>query len=184
MGAATTAGTIDALCEWVRESVCPQITSKVPPRDGNVASYVYETANPAVFEMYMPDRGRLADADGSSYPSVTVQLVDSTDSLRGRVTRFRLVLGIWSPGEFDGGELSGSMEGWREVANGLDAIRAALDAADEVAGGYVDRERGVSCGPYSEDGQVMLTYPYFFGRVDFDLVTGAPAPAMRFEGLL
>lgn len=182
MGAATIAGTFDRMVEWTRDNIAGRIELKVPPEDGDVESYVYETAHPQVFENFVPERD--CAPDGRRYPFVTVQLLDVTDSLRGRTLRFRLAVGIWAPGTFDDGELDKSMCGWRELDNVLDEVSSALQAADTVAGCRLDMERGVSLGPYRSGDEVMITYPYYVGAAEFDLVSGAPAPAARFQGLL
>lgn len=182
MGAATIAATFDRMVEWARGNIADRIELKVPPEDGDVESYVYETAHPQVFENFVPERD--CAPDGRRYPFVTVQLLDVTDSLRGRTLRFRLAVGIWAPGVFDEGELAKSMCGWRELDNVLDEVSAALQSADTVAGCRLDMERGVSLGPYRSGDEVMVTYPYFVGSVEFDLVAGIPTPAARFSGLL
>lgn len=182
MGAATIAGTFDRMVEWTRDNIAGRIELKVPPEDGDVESYAYETAHPQVFENFVPERD--CAPDGRRYPFVTVQLLDVTDSLRGRTLRFRLAVGIWAPGTFDDGELDKSMCGWRELDNVLDEVSSALQAADTVAGCRLDMERGVSLGPYRSGDEVMVTYPYYVGAAEFDLASGTPAPAARFSGLL
>lgn len=186
MGAATIVNTFDLLVEWVDGAIVPRLEYLKPSDDGVIDGYEVEWVHPRVFPNFVPTEDRIEDG-GHRFPFIAVQLLSGNDLAKSsgleRNINVRLVLGVWNPGHFNDGVLTPSMDGWRDVFNGVDVIAGIVESADTIADSRLDEERGISYGLLDEDGAVLDQYPYFLGRVDFTLQAGKPANK-RFENLL
>lgn len=185
MGAATITRTFDLLVEWVEKEVAPQLDYLLPSEGHVVEGQELAYVHPAVYANFVPTDGRLQEGS-YRFPFIAVQLVNGRDGLGStRSLSVRIVLGIWVPGHFNNGEFADSMDGWRDLFNGLDLIVRSLQEAETVADARIDTDAGISYGFFGEeDGVVIDQYPYFMGRVDFTLECGAQPGSKRFENLL
>ncbi|MBQ9000545.1 MAG: hypothetical protein IJ087_01675 [Eggerthellaceae bacterium] len=176
MGARTITATVNDLVSFVQAEIAPMLEFNVPPNGGAVEGAAIERDHPTVYPFYIPSEERLADGQHQS-PSIAVQVSDGTDGLReSRAFNVRLVLMIWAPGEWaDDGAFTRTMDGWRELFNGLDTIVKAIETADTVAECTVDLESGIRYGFLDVDGEIPDLYPFWFGKVDFRLLCGAPS---------
>lgn len=184
MGARTITATVDDLVSFVQTEIAPLLEFNVPPMGGAVEGATITRDHPSVYPFYIPAEERLADGQHQS-PSIAVQVNDGTDELReSRVLNVRLVLMIWAPGEWDDdGTFTRTMNGWRDLFNGLDKIVKAIETAGTVAECMVDIDSGIRYGFLDIDGEIPDLYPFWFGKVDFRLLCGAPANK-RFIGML
>lgn len=184
MGARTITATVDDLVRFVQKKIAPKLEYNVPPQGGAIEGVTIERDHPTVFPFYIPSEDRLTDGQHQS-PSIAVQVHEGADERRGsRVFNVRLVLMIWAPGEWDDdGAFTRTMDGWRELFNGLDKIVKEIETAETIAECDVDYESGIRYGFLDIDGEIPDLHPFWFGRVDFRLVCGAPANK-RFIGML
>jgi len=183
MGARTLMASLADVAEWVAEEVAPRLEYLVPPESGDFDASGVETAHPSVYQSFVPGKERLEDGE-HQHPSIAVQLLGGIDGLSGsRTLNVRLVLTIWAPGHYDEDGFHRDRDGWRDLYNGLDAVAAAVGSAEGIAGYAVDMRSGVRYGFLDIDGEIPDLYPYWMGKVDFDLVASAPANK-RFENLL
>lgn len=185
MSAMTTAESYGLLVEWVRDKIAAGLSYLVPPDDGRVEGYVPSYASPTVFEQFVPSAERLADGE-APVPSIVVQSLKSGDRRDGtRAESIRLVLIIWAPGNVhaEGDGLTRDMGGWRDLMNGLEAMREALLDAEDIGGRALEWPKNgdaVTVGPLDEDGVVEDTWPFWRGKCEFSLMSGHPE-APRFD---
>lgn len=178
-----TAQTISEVVDWVAAKVAPRLEYLVPVDDGAVDRIATERANPTVFPLFVPSAERLSESQHQA-PSIAVQLLGGSDALdSARSFNIRLVLTVWSPGRFEGDGFVRSLDGWRELFNGLDVIARAVESAESIAGCAVDLKTGVSYGLMEFDNEIPDLYPYWMGRVDFTLACGIPLNK-RFNDML
>ena len=190
---------IDGVVEWLRESVCSQITLKLPDDYKNDDAYDVEFVNPAAFPLYVPGEDRLPPSVPAPIPSVCVQLMKGSDDLleKKRQLELRLCLACWNPGEHgrevlqtrkDENALGGysyyhaagdaaktyarNMEGWRDSFNFADLVLRALEGTEYIAGHRLVKEAGIEYGPFTEEGNIWDYYPYWHNWISFKLEAG------------
>lgn len=193
---------IDKVVGWLNETVCPQITLKLPDDYKNDTNYGVEFVNPAAFPLYVPGKDRLPPSVPAPIPSVCVQLMEGSDDLLGhkRQLQIRLCLACWNPGKHGGevyyprkrenvpvgysyshatGEAAQSyarnMEGWRDSFNFADLVLRELEGAEYIAGHRLVKESGIKFGLFTEDGNIWDYYPYWHNWITFTLEAGVVA---------
>ena len=203
---------IDEVVKWLMETVCPQISLKVPDDYKNDASYDVEYVNPAAFPLYVPGKDRLPPSVPAPIPSVCVQLMEGSDDLlkRQRQLQIRLCLACWNPGEHGlevmyprknanalGGysyhTLNGeaaktyarNMEGWRDSFNFADLVLRELEGTEYIASHRLVKESGIKFGLFTEDGNIYDYYPYWHNWITFTLESGVVVKTPKiYENLL
>ncbi|MBQ9000261.1 MAG: hypothetical protein IJ087_00210 [Eggerthellaceae bacterium] len=179
----TISKTLDDVAAWVASEIAPKLEYLVPPDDGSVGGFEVETAHPVVYQSFVPGKERLTQGQLQA-PSIAVQLLGGSDASSGnRTLNVRLVLTIWAPGHYDADGFHRDQDGWRDLHNGLDAMAVAVGSAEVIAGCAVNLSRGVQFGYFDIEGEIPDLYPYWMGKVDFEL-TGAYPANKRFENLL
>ena len=190
---------IDKVVNWLRESVCPQITLKLPDDYKNDESYDVEFVTPAAFPLYVPGKDRLPPSVPAPIPSVCVQLMEGSDDLlqKKRQLQIRLCLACWNPGEH-GAEMliprknpaapggfsyyratgetaktyARNMEGWRDLFNFADLVLRELEGMEYIDGHRLVKEAGIKFGVFTEDGNIWDYYPYWHNWISFTLEAG------------
>lgn len=208
----TLAHSIDAVVTWLRETVCSQITLKVPDDYRNDTGYDVQLVNPSAFPLYVPGKDRLPPTIPAPIPSICVQLMDGSDDLlaRKRQLNIRLCLACWNPGKHggevlhakkDGSKLGGysyyrvggeeavtyerNMEGWRDLFNFADLVLRELEITEYIAGHRLAKESGIKYGLFTEDGNIWDYYPYWHSYITFTLEAGVTAKTPEiYENLL
>lgn len=190
---------IDKVVGWLSESVCSQITLKVPDDDRNDQDYGVKYVNPAAFPLYIPGKDRLPPSVAAPIPSVCVQLMEGSDDLlkKNRQLQIRLCLACWNPGEHGNEVLrprknqnaiggysyfnatgeaaktySRNMEGWRDSFNFADLVLRELEGTEYIAGHRLVKESGIKFGLFTEDGNIWDYYPYWHNWISFTLEAG------------
>ena len=193
---------IDNVVEWLRDTVCNQITLKLPNDDRNDNGYDVKYVNPAAFPLYVPGKDRLPPSVPAPIPSVCVQLMEGSDDLlhKRRQFQIRLCLACWNPGEHGGEVLQArpnpdalggysfysvagkaaqtyarNMEGWRDSFNFSDLILRELEGTEYIAGLRLVKESGIKFGLFTEDGNIWDYYPYWHSWITFTLEAGIVA---------
>lgn len=193
---------IDNVVDWLRESVCNQISLKLPDDYRNDDSYDVEFINPAAFPLYVPGKDRLPPSVPAPIPSVCVQLMEGNDDLLKckRQLQIRLCLACWNPGEHGSevlkarandnvlggysyycvtGEAAQSyarnMEGWRDSFNFADLVLRDLEGTEYIAGHRLVKESGIKFGLFTEEGNIWDYYPYWHNWITFTLESGIVA---------
>lgn len=194
--------TIDSVVAWLRESVCPQITLKLPDDYKNDGDYGVEYVHPAAFPLFVPGKDRLPPDVPAPIPSICVQLMEGSDDMlkRRRQLQLRFCLACWNPGKH-GGEMmipranpdalggfsfvpaSGdaaetyerNMDGWRDSLNFLGLVLHEVEGAEYIGGHRLVKEAGIKYGPFTEDGNIWDYYPYWHNFVTFTLEAGVVA---------
>lgn len=203
---------IDKVVEWLRDSVCNQITLKLPDDYKNDKSYDVEFVNPAAFPLYVPGKDRLPPSVPAPIPSVCVQFMEGSDDLlkKKRQLQIRLCLACWNPGEH-GGEVwqarknadalggysfyhttgdaaktyARNMEGWRDSFNFADLVLSKVEGTEYIAGLRLVKESGVKFGLFTEEGNIWDYYPYWHNWITFTLEAGVVAkPPEAYKNLL
>lgn len=203
---------IDKVVEWLRDSVCNQITLKLPDDYKNDTGYDVEYVNPAAFPLYVPGKDRLPPSVPAPIPSVCVQLMEGSDDLlqKKRQLQIRLCLACWNPGEHGGEVLHArpnadalggysyycvtgeatqtyarNMEGWRDSFNFADLVLRELEGTEYIAGHRLVKESGIKFGLFTEEGNIWDYYPYWHNWISFTLETGVVAKTPeKYEYLL
>ena len=193
---------IDKVVAWLNESVCPQISLKLPDDYKNDTNYAVQFVHPAAFPLYTPGKDRLPPNVTAPIPSVCVQLMDGDDDLlkAKRQLKFRLCLACWNPGEH-GGEVfnprnaaaatggysyyladgkaaqkyTRNMEGWRDSFNFADLVLRELEGTEYIAGHRLVKESGIKFGLFTEEGNIWDYYPYWHNWITFTLEAGVVA---------
>ena len=190
---------IDKVVEWLRESVCSQISLKLPDDYTNGTGYDVQFVNPAAFPLYVPGKDRLPPSVPAPIPSVCVQLMEGSDDLlqRKRQLNIRLCFACWNPGEHGGEVLHArkdttalggysyytvageaaetyarNMEGWRDSFNFADLVLRELEGTEYIAGHRLVKESGIKFGLFTEDGNIWDYYPYWHNWITFTLEAG------------
>lgn len=203
---------IDKVVDWLRESVCPQITLKLPDDYKNDESYDVEFVTPAAFPLYVPGKDRLPPSVPAPIPSVCVQLMEGSDDLlqKKRQLQIRLCLACWNPGEH-GAEMliprknpaalggysyyratgetaktyARNMEGWRDLFNFADLVLRELEGTEYIDGHRLVKEAGIKFGVFTEDGNIWDYYPYWHNWISFTLEAGVVTKTPKaYEDLL
>lgn len=203
---------IDNVVKWLSESVCSQITLKVPDDYKNDTEYDVQSVNPAAFPLYVPGKDRLPPSVPAPFPSVCVQLMEGADDLlkKSRQMQIRLCLACWNPGEHGfevlhsrenmnaiggrsyytltedvGKTYTRNMKGWRDVFNFTDLVLNKLEGAEYIADHRLVKENGVKYGLFTEDGNIWDYYPYWHSWITFTLEAGVTAKTPEiYENLL
>lgn len=190
---------IDTVVAWLNESVCSQITLKVPDDGRNDAGYNVEYTNPTAFPLYVPGKDRLPPSVAAPIPSVCVQLMEGSDDLKNskRQIQIRLCLACWNPGTH-GAEMlhpkkneqalggysyyhkdgeaaktyTRNMEGWRDSLNFADLVLRELEGTEYISGLRLTTETPIKFGLFTEDGNVWDYYPYWHNWISFTLEAG------------
>ena len=190
---------IEDVVAWLRDSVCNQITLKLPDDNTNDSAYGVKFVNPAAFPLYVPGKDRLPPSVAAPIPSVCVQLMEGSDDLlkKQRRLQIRLCLACWNPGKH-GGEVyhsredanalgghsyyvvkdesaasySRNMEGWRDSLNFADLVLRELEGTEYIAGHRLVKESGIKFGPFTEEGTIWDYYPYWHNWITFTLEVG------------
>lgn len=193
---------IDKVVGWLRDSVCSQITLKLPDDYRNDTDYDVKFVNPAAFPLYVPGKDRLPPSVPAPIPSVCVQLMEGSDDLlqKKRQLQIRLCLACWNPGEH-GGEVwqtrknpdalggfsfyratgeaaqtyARNMEGWRDSFNFADLVLRELEGAEYIMGHRLVKESGIKFGLFTEEGNIWDYYPYWHSWISFTLEAGVVA---------
>lgn len=183
---------------WLESDVCPLVKLKKMPsdwRDEDASKYDYELVHPVVLGMYWPTGQQLMGPQAVyEHPGILVQLVDGEDSIadmRESLT-LRLHLSAWNPGLHgrDVWEPSGDHyvrreadtfqpsyeDSWADAWNFCDTVLREIRNASDINGLTVDRSKPVSFGPYSQQGDIVSLYPFWFAWVELTVTTGEPAP--------
>lgn len=190
---------IDKVVAWLNETVCPQITLKLPDDYKNDHDYGVEFVTPAAFPLYVPGKDRLPPSVPAPIPSVCVQLMEGSDDLltRKRQIQIRLCLACWNPGEHGGEVLhpregmntpggysyyqiggegaqsyARNMKGWRDSFNFADLVLREVENAEYIAGHRLVKETGIKYGLFTEDGNIWDYYPYWHNWISFTLEAG------------
>ena len=193
---------IDKVVDWLRESVCSQITLKLPDDYKNGTEYEVEFVNPAAFPLYVPGKDRLPPSVPAPIPSVCVQLMEGSDDLlqKKRQLQIRLCLACWNPGEHgsevwqtrqNADALGGysfyhvtgaaaktyarNMKGWRDSFNFKDLVLRELEGTEYIAGLRLVKESGIKFGLFTEEGNIWDYYPYWHSWITFTLEAGVVA---------
>ena len=203
---------IDKVTAWLRDSVCNQITLKLPDDDRNGTDYGVKYVNPAAFPLYVPGKDRLPPSVPAPIPSVCVQLMEGSDDLlqKKRQLQIRLCLACWNPGEHGGEVLHArpnadatggysyycvtgeaaqtyarNMEGWRDSFNFADLVLRELEGTEYIAGHRLVKESGIKFGLFTEEGNIWDYYPYWHNWISFTLEAGVVAKTPeKYENLL
>ena len=203
---------IDKVVDWLRESVCSQISLKLPDDYKNDDSYGVEFVKPAAFPLYVPGKDRLPPSVPAPIPSVCVQLMEGSDDLlkRKRQLQIRLCLACWNPGKhgseifyprvdektpigYSYSHLNGeaaqtyerNMNGWRDVFNFADLVLRELEGTEYIAGHRLVKESGIKFGLFTEEGNIWDYYPYWHNWITFTLEAGVVARTPKeYENLL
>lgn len=203
---------IDKVVAWLRDSVCNQITLKLPDDYKNGTGYDVEYVNPAAFPLYVPGKDRLPPSVPAPIPSVCVQLMEGSDDLlqKKRQLQIRLCLACWNPGEHGGEVLHArpnadatggysyycvtgeaaqtyarNMEGWRDSFNFADLVLRELEGTEYIAGHRLVKESGIKFGLFTEEGNIWDYYPYWHNWISFTLEAGVVVKTPeKYENLL
>lgn len=163
---------LDDVTEWARQNICSQITLKVPPKgtEPNDHDYVYQTANPVAFTMYVPTEDKLPKDIPSAFPSLCVRFIEGENDLANNKNTIGIhfLLSVWSPGKY-GAEFERNGEGWRDVWNFTDIAVRALEASAHISGYEIDRSVPIKFGPLTEQEAIPDFYPFWFTWVTFQL---------------
>lgn len=190
---------IDNVVGWLNDTVCKQISLKLPDDYRNDASYDVEFVNPTAFPLYVPGKDRLPPSVPAPIPSVCVQLMEGSDDLlkSKRQLQIRLCLACWNPGEH-GGELwnarknddvlggysfyradgeaaqsyTRNMEGWRDSFNFTDLVLREVEGTEYIKGLRLVKESGIKFGLFTEEGNIWDYYPYWHCWISFTLESG------------
>ena len=193
---------IDNVVKWLSDTVCNNITLKLPNDDTNGTGYDVKYVNPAAFPLYVPGKDRLPPSVPAPIPSVCVQLMEGSDDLlhKKRQLQIRLCLACWNPGEHGAEVLHArqnpdalggysfynvagkasqtyarNMEGWRDSFNLSDLVLRELEGTEYIAGLRLVKESGIKFGPFTEDGNIWDYYPYWHSWITFTLEAGIAA---------
>lgn len=199
-----------SVMDWLKAEVCPRVSLKeAPPMDAATADgYEYCTVHPEVFGMYWPVSDALIRPDyRPPHPGILVQVQDGSvgSADMDRSYRIRLHLGAWNPGHHDpdtwdprddvtfdrplsyerreGDGFRPTYEGWQDAWSFVDTVVRELRNAESIGGLGVDHGERVSFGPYTEAGEVVDAYPYWFAWVEVTLKTASPPPTYLQEFL-
>lgn len=188
--------TIDAVRDWIEENICPQVSLKVPDNDVVDEGYEYRLTHPAAFSMYMPTEDKLPEGVTSTIPSITVRVMDGTDSLTDgtREMRVTLLFATWSPGlhaqdylsevkveknglnttytatqKYSNSERRFDMdaEGWRDAWNFVDTAVRIIENHEFLGDYRFVKEKGLSFKPVSAEAATPDTFPFWFANVEF-----------------
>ena len=202
---------IDNVVAWLNESVCPQISLKLPDDYRNDKGYDVKYVNPAAFPLYVPGKDRLPPSVPAPIPSVCVQLTEGNDDLlaKRRQLQIRLCLACWNPGEH-GGEVyrarenpdalggfsyysatgkaaqtyARNMEGWRDSFNFADLVLREIENTEYIKGLRLVKESGIKFGLFTEEGNIWDFYPYWHNWISFTLEAGLVIVPKEYENLL
>lgn len=204
--------TISTVVDWLNESVCGQITLKLPDDYKNDADYTVTMVHPAAFPLYVPGKDRLPPSVAAPIPSVCVQLMEGSDELlqSKRKLQIRLCLSCWNPGTH-GGEVfrprenaeavggvsyyritddadqayTRNMDGWKDSFNFADLVLRELENAEYIGGLRLAKENPIKFGLFTEDGNIWDYYPYWHNWISFELEAGIPPRIPKtYENLL
>lgn len=175
--------TIDGICQWLNENVCPNIELKKPPKDGSAtnAKYEYELVHPYAFPMYLPTKDKLPPKVETKFPSIYVQLEYGNDTTDNREISITLGFGAWNPGIHpddwiipegteaeDADVLSNEVEGWRDLWNFVDYTVTAIEQSTYLGENIeVVRNETIEFGPYKEQDSIVSYYPFWFAYMTF-----------------
>ena len=99
----TIVGIVDNIVEWLNESVCQEVSMRMPSEDGKATNknYEYTLVKPHAFPMYLPTRDKLPPRVKASVPSVTVQIEYVDDNPENREASIVLNFAGWAPGTYE-----------------------------------------------------------------------------------
>lgn len=197
----TIVGTIDNICEWLNQNVCPNVLLKKPPADVKKPTnekYEYELINPYAFPLYMPTKDKLPPGVQVSIPSIAVQLEYGTDSTDNREMNISLGFSAWNPGihpddwiipegtDTDQKEaLTNEAEGWRDLYNFVDRTVTALEQTTYLGDNVeIVHSDGIEFGPYKEQDSIPNYYPYWFAYVNFKVRSSLLRNNQNYQNLL
>jgi len=174
--------TIDQICEWLNENVCPNVSMKKPPRDREPGdeNYNYELIHPYAFPLYLPTKDKLPPNVEATFPSICVQLQYGTDSQSNREINISLGFSGWNPGIHpsdwitpEGSEnpysevLSNEAEGWRDLWNFVDKTVTAIEQTCYLGENVEVMTDNIEFGPYKEQEAIPNYYPFWFAYCEF-----------------
>lgn len=187
---------LDRVTGWTRETICPQITLKVPPDSelgAEDAGWEYREATPAAFAMYVPTKEKLPPDVISPFPSICVRFMEGEDDLTtgtGSVG-IQMCFSAWNPGthgedvllenpddpmqpkRWTGEEADAyfrrSGDGWRDVWNMVDIALREVESVTNIDGFVLDRSKPIKFGPLTEQEAIPDYYPFWFAWISFFL---------------
>ena len=192
----TVVTTLDTITQWVRERIAPKIKLKVPPQDESAptdAGYDYQLANPAVFELYVPTKEKLAPGILSPIPSICVRFAEGSDDLSkySGAIGVELYFSAWDPGthgrdillpvegkplerkQWTGPEAEAYFrrngDGWRDAWNAVDFALREIERATNINGLVIDRRVPIRYGPLREQEAIPDYYPFWFAWISFSV---------------
>lgn len=201
----TIVDTVTEIMGWLSSSVAPLVSLKLQP-DGwgeeglaDDRDYQFETVHPGVFGMYWPSsKEALPPGVRDVQPGMLVQVVSGTEDYSSSTSDLtvRIHLSAWNPGRHGcdvwdpngpGADHGFSRrddhdfapvydDGWRDAWNLLDTLLRELRGVKRFGEARLDRAQPVTFGPYSDQGDVVDLYPYWFCYVEFHVKGGRPAP--------
>lgn len=172
--------TLDKVAHWLEKQVCENWELKEPGSPVDTVDYDYKLVKPNVFAYYVPvDPAKRPPNIKSVVPSICVQPVDATDDLVGqsRIIKLRLSLAAYDPGihgkdwiypycdvetgqvryrRGDPGTFEHAIDGWRDIWNFVDRTVRIIENNESMASMPIDKETGVSFGPFSFDADSPL----------------------------
>lgn len=182
---------IDAVTEWARRTICPQIKLKVPPvsEDAVDAGYGYELVNPAAFSMYIPTSEKLPPGIHSPFPSICVNFVagQDTPASGGGFVDVQFTFSTWDPGlhgkdiqmpvgdrkfrRWSGDEadtyFKRTGDGWRDAWNFVDIALREVESVTHIGGFVIDKATPIKFGPMTEQEAIADLYPTWFAWMIF-----------------
>lgn len=98
---------IDSLCQWLEETVCPQITLLEPDDNWQWAEYEGLRVHPKVYPLFNPwpeseENPEESKTDRFGAPGIVVSVLEGHDNLKSglRTLNIQLQLISWNPGQY------------------------------------------------------------------------------------
>lgn len=188
--------TLDRVTAWVQETICSQVSLKVPPKnvDGMTDSgWEYQRITPTAFPMYVPTQEKLPPTIPAPIPSICVRYTEGEDDLSAHIGRLNVELcfSTWSTGthgkdvilpnaenalnptRWTGEEAEAYFrrngDGWRDAHNLVDVALRELESVTNIDGIQIDRSTPIRFGPFKEQEAIPDFYPFWFSWVSFTL---------------
>jgi len=155
---------IDAICEFLREHVAPELMMKKPNDDDELQ---VKMVSPEVYPTYLPPIDSGKDWKSLAPCLVVMPLKDSRDRGEG-ILSVRVGVMTWSPGtrqvEDEKMTLVYDRDGWRTLYTVMDMVESTLSAYHSI--GDMSVEYPIVKTHYEEGSPVPDTQPYYLGQID------------------
>lgn len=197
---------LDKLAEWADVNICQQVELKLPDDDATDATYPYKLVKPSAFVMYLPTKDRLPPNTAAPIPSLCVQIIEGTDLKNNGSVKVRFSFSAWNPGDH-GKDIfvpnpaspgsytqwnteearayfKRTSDGWRDVWNFVDVALRAVESTNTIDCIRIAHEKGVSFGPFAEQGSVVDYYPYWYAWVSFTVEYGIIRDHKQYQDFL